>query len=132
MYLIMPQSILLSNGIVVDDVPAHLEPSYQPSIQSIHCVNNKLLVPLSLQGDISYFNIRTPTTDELDTCKKINTNEADWDQHSPSFHEQESNAEKIHNLNEYNPYGRYIYSCNRFQQTNATIIEPTLAKSHKH
>jgi len=116
------------NGIVVDDIPTHLAPSHQPSTHSIHCADDDLTLPLSLQGIISYFDTRTPTTEELDTCKWIIiTNENDWDPHSPSFQEREANAKEIHNMNEYRPHGRYIYSCNKHQQNNS--FKATIHKS---
>ncbi len=82
-----------------------------------------------------YSNTRTPTTDELDTCKwTIITSEADWDLHSPSFHEQELNAKEFHNLNEYNPYmvnrSIHVTDFNRPTHLKMQYIELTLARSH--
>ncbi len=116
----------------MDDIPTHLAPSYQPSTPSIYCVDDDVVVLLSLQGVISYFNTRTPTTEELDTCKWILiTSEEDWHPHFPTLQEQEADGKEIHNLNEYSPYGRCIYLCNRFQQISvfkATIHRANLSQ----
>jgi hypothetical protein len=62
---------LRANNIRVDDIPKHLAPHDQPSTHSIMCHDEDLTLPLSLKGIISYIDTRTPTQEELDTCKWI-------------------------------------------------------------
>jgi hypothetical protein len=89
--LLCPNQLRL-NGLIVDDVPQHLAPQNRPSSHSIQSLDDEFTLPLSLKGVISYFNTRTPTQEELDTCRWINlTNEHDWDPHSDTFQEQEEN-----------------------------------------
>jgi hypothetical protein len=102
------------NGIIVDDVPVHLAPPNHPSTHSINCTDDDIILPLSLHGVISYFHMRIPTQEELDTCQWITlTNESQWDPHSSSFQEQEESAKDVHHLRENSTHDRYINACNR-------------------
>jgi hypothetical protein len=79
-------------GLHVDDIPMHLAPSTKPSTHSIHCPDENFNIPLHLKGIFSYFPSRTPTREEVETCKHIHlTNEHVWDPHSNTFQEQENN-----------------------------------------
>ena len=81
---------LRSYGIIVDDIPIHLAPPNYPATHSIHCPEQDLQIPLSLMGVFSYFDTRTPTQEELDTCKwVILTDPNVWEPHSSSFQENE-------------------------------------------
>ncbi len=87
--LICPNQ-LRANGIIVDDVPIHLSPAWQPSTHSILSPEDDIRLPLALKGIISFIETHTPTQEELDTCKwVVLTSEASWDPHLTSFNENE-------------------------------------------
>jgi hypothetical protein len=87
--LLCPNQIR-ANGIIVDDVPLHLAHPTQPSTHSIYCPEDDIRIPLSLRGVISLIETRTPTQEELDTCKWVHlTSQSSWDPHSDSFSENE-------------------------------------------
>jgi len=58
-------------GVHVDDIPMHLAPDSKPSTHSVFCPDKNFNIPLQLKGVFSYFPSRTPTKDELETCKCI-------------------------------------------------------------
>jgi hypothetical protein len=88
-------------GITVDDTPMHLAPQSKPSSHSIHSQDEDFSIPLSLKGVFSYFESRTPTLDELSTCRRVQlTDEFSWDPHSETFQEQEINVIE-HNRGDY-------------------------------
>ena len=100
---------LRAHGVTVDDIPRHLAPPDRPSNHSIYCPDDELNIPLSLKGIISYFNSRTPTQEELNTCKwVILTDEHEWDPHSEFFQEQENNFQSLQNNHQI--HDRHIYS----------------------
>lgn len=73
-------------GIDVDDVSVPLAPINKPLTHSIYAPKEDFSIPLSLNGIISCFQTRTPTWQELDTCKwVIQTNHQTWDPHSEHF-----------------------------------------------
>ncbi len=77
----------------MDDIPVHLVPAHQPPTHSLYCPEEDIRLPLSLQGVISYFETRTPTPEEVESCTwVVLTDHREWDPHSDSFLEQESNA----------------------------------------
>jgi hypothetical protein len=85
-----------------------------------------MILPLSLKGVISYIDTRTPSQEELDTCKWITlTNEHDWDPHSEFFQEQENNFDALqdrhHHHNE-----RQIYSV--LSEYNQSRLHETIYK----
>jgi hypothetical protein len=117
---------LRTNNIMVDDIPKHLAPQSKPSTHSIICSNEDMILPLSLKGVISYIDTRTPSQEELDTCKWITlTNEHDWDPHSEFFQEQENNFDALqdrhHRHNE-----RQIYSV--LSEYNQSRLHETIYK----
>ena len=59
--LICPNQ-LRANGLIVDDVPVRYK---KDSTHSITAGN--LVIPLSSKGYVSYFNVRSPSDDEIDT-----------------------------------------------------------------
>lgn len=70
---------LRSYGVIVDDVPMHLSPEGKPSTHSIISSEDNRSIPMSMKGIISYFLSRTPTADELLTCKPVVlTDENSW------------------------------------------------------
>jgi hypothetical protein len=63
------------------------------SSHSIKIEDEKVETPLSLKGIISYFNVRTPTVDEIENLQHIElTSEAEWDPHSSHFEELEQES----------------------------------------
>jgi len=85
---------LRSNGIIVDDVQLHLShPSQPPSTHSIYVPEDDFRLPLVLSGVISMIETCTLMHEELDTCQWVTlTNDANWDQHSPTFQENKYRA----------------------------------------
>jgi predicted ATP-binding protein involved in virulence len=51
--LICPNQ-LRANGIIVDDVPIHLSPAWQPSTHSILATEDNIRFPVALKGVISF------------------------------------------------------------------------------
>jgi hypothetical protein len=116
---------LRKHGIIVNDCPKHLAPPNNPSSHSIICEDNgeALNISLNLNGVTSYFNTRTPTTYEIETCRCIHlTDEFSWDPHSDTFQEQEELFEDVMDLN-YNQENRQIYSVQ-------TMVEDVLLTEH--
>jgi len=68
--LICPNQ-LRARGLIVEDCPQHLSPRNRPSSHSIYEPNEDIRLPLSLKGVTLYFTTRTPTTYEIETCKRI-------------------------------------------------------------
>ncbi len=103
----MPNSLiypnqLRSNGLTVADCPKHLAPKNQPSSHSIYAPMEDLTIPLKLRGVTLFFATRTPTVHEVETCRWVYmTNKYDWDPHSDTYQEQESNYEELLNNPEY-------------------------------
>ncbi len=109
---------LRSHGIVVDDIPLHLAPASQPSTHSIYCQEDNLRLPLQLKWVISLLETRTPTRDELATCKWVTiTSESIWDPHSDSFAYNENLATQHESLLP-TKRDRTIYSLNTEQMTS--------------
>jgi uncharacterized lipoprotein YehR (DUF1307 family) len=75
-----------SNRLLVDDCPRHL--SGGKSTYSITVEN--LNIPLKLLGIMSYFDVKTPTMQELDNCQHFElTSSIEWEPYSPKFSEEE-------------------------------------------
>jgi hypothetical protein len=102
--LICPNQ-LRTNGITVEDCPKYLAPPDKPSTHSIYLPDEDKYLPLTLQGITSSFMTRTPTVEEIKTCKWITlSNEYEWDPHSTHFQEQEDNYNRRTTI----PYSRGI------------------------
>jgi uncharacterized protein YbaR (Trm112 family) len=72
--------------IDVDDVPVYLAPINKPSTHATYTTKDDFNIPLSLNGVISYFQTRTPTHQELETCKWIILRDPNtWEPHSENF-----------------------------------------------
>jgi hypothetical protein len=103
----MPNSLicpnqLRSNGLTVADCPKHLAPKNQPSSHSIYAPMEDLTIPLKLRGVTLFFATWTPTVHEVETCRWVYmTNKYDWDPHSDTYQEQESNYEELLNNPKY-------------------------------
>ena len=74
--LICPNQ-LRHNGLTVEDIPVRYDKKSSHSIK----IGN-LVIPLSSKDYISYFNIRKPEDDELDTLEELEMTGYDWDPHS--------------------------------------------------
>lgn len=84
------------NGVTVDDCPKHLAPRDNPSTHSIFIPDQQVRVPLRLVGPVSVFDTRTPTKEEIDTCKWVTlTNDEHWDPQSAMFNEEEEKVEYL-------------------------------------
>ncbi len=82
---------LRANGLVVDDVPKHLAPKDKLSCHAIYSPDDDFVIPSSMKGIFSCFETRTPTWDELETCRQVKfTNKFDWNPHSTDFQDQEN------------------------------------------
>lgn len=83
---------------------------------------------MKLQGVTSYFVTRTPTQNELDTCRWIHmTDEYSWDPHSDSFQYQEDAHREIEKADR-NNIDRDIYSINSRQANpNMSMIYSELS-----
>jgi hypothetical protein len=118
----MPNSLLCPNqlrynGICVDDCPKHLAPRDRPSSHSIYSVDDDFNIPLSLMGVTSYFVTRTPTTQEIETCKWITlTSENNWNPHSEHFSMQEESFQELKQFNDHTR-NRNIYQVGTKKQT---------------
>jgi hypothetical protein len=88
-------------GITVDDVPIHLAPKDRSSSHSIYSPDEDFSIPLTMNGVFSCFHSRTPTQEEIATCRHIKlTDEYSWNPSSDEFKEQEDNIIE-HNKGEY-------------------------------
>jgi len=78
------------NNLTIDDVPRHLS---KISTHSIIVHDEKLTIPLQLNGIIYYFNVRTPTIKEVENCAHIVlTSTEEWNPYSQHFITQEQEA----------------------------------------
>jgi len=68
---------LRHNGLIVEDVPVRYDKRSSHSIK----VGN-IVIPLSCKGYVSYFNVRKPMEDEIDSLEQLQMTGNDWDPHS--------------------------------------------------
>jgi hypothetical protein len=59
------------NGLIVRECPRHLDPTPDALSHTIQHPDEKLVIPLSCDGVISYFLYRKPTEEEFRTCARI-------------------------------------------------------------
>ncbi len=89
-YSLLCPNQLRHNNIIAEDVPRHLAPNPQTATHSI-------TILLQLNGVVSYFVTRSPTSQELEDCAWLMmTSDVEWDPHSDSFMLNER-AVKAHN-----------------------------------
>ncbi len=87
--LLNPNQMRL-NGVIVDDCPQHLSNPDRLSTHSIHFPAEGVRIPLEMDGVISRFATRVPTSEELNECQWLSlTGDQEWDPHSPLFNENE-------------------------------------------
>ncbi|MFN9980775.1 MAG: hypothetical protein ACK53Y_12695, partial [bacterium] len=66
------------------------------SSHSIKIEEEKIEIPLLLKGVISYFNVRTPTVEEIENLSHVElTLSSEWDPHSSIFEELEFDAQPL-------------------------------------
>ena len=83
------------NGIQVEDAPKHL--TQGNSSHSIVFPEEKVTVPLTMHGCLSYFNVRTPTQNEIDTCLNLiaTAENMEWNPYSEDFAKQELSYDTV-------------------------------------
>ena len=109
------------NGLEVDDIPKHLSPKHRESSHSIYFPEEKVRIPLELDGCISLFNIRTPTLHEINNCTTLAVTDHDtqWDPRSILFKEQEAAYESNDTILPTEAQDRVLYS----MQVNPCLSE---------
>jgi len=87
-HMLINPNQLRFNDVTVDDVPRHLS---KTSTHSIMIKEENLIIPLKLNGVISYFDARTPTLSEIENCQHvILTSPEEWNPYSNHFADCES------------------------------------------
>ena len=86
------------NGVLMDEVPKFLAPI---PIETMHAIQSKIpfdatclfIIPLKLNGETSYFEVRTPTQEEYEDQNilkiELMMEAPPWDLSSPDFSHQE-------------------------------------------
>jgi hypothetical protein len=79
------------NGLIVRECPRHLDPTPDVLSHTIQHPDEKLVIPLSCDGVISYFLYRKPTEEEFRTCARIEmTSDGPvWEPYATIFAERE-------------------------------------------
>jgi hypothetical protein len=100
-HILLNQNQMHAHGLVVNNCPKHL--SKGKSTHSIKVQGQDYSISLKLHGIMSYFDVQTPTKDELHNCPHIeltSTNE-EWELYSMQFAEEESKIEgaEVHHRN---------------------------------
>jgi hypothetical protein len=82
---------LRMNGIKVDECPRFLNDDRDDQSHSIYSPSEDFVLPLTLDGVISYFPSRKPTEKELQTCHRIvlTYDSPEWDLYAEDFRTQE-------------------------------------------
>jgi len=97
-------NMLRANGLIVQDVPVHLSHDGTSS--------HSIIIPLSLNGCFSSIPTRTPTMEEIETCRwLVLTNDAPWEPSTIPFSDYEEAA--IHAQLKGTPMARQLYSIAR-------------------
>jgi len=100
-HILLNQNQMRAHGLVVDDCPKHL--SEGKSTRSIIVQERDYSIALKLHGIMSYFDVQTPTKDELYNCPHIELTSAneEWEHSSTQFAEEESKNEnaEVHDKN---------------------------------
>jgi hypothetical protein len=135
-HLLLNPNQMKANGVEVDNIPMHL--SAGKSTHSILFPEAKYRIPLNLHGVISYFNIRTPTLQEINTCETLTLTSQgiEWQPYSPEVHEQELQYKSEFKGISILPISHESYSDNIMRQLNKLttkessleVNEATLAK----
>ncbi len=93
-HVLLNQNQMRTHGLIVDDCPKHLSKN-RISTHSITAEEHNLTIPLRLNGIISYFDVRTPTLEEINNCQhiEITSSEVEWEPYSTQFEENETTIE---------------------------------------
>ena len=84
--LICPNQ-LRSYGIDVYDTPRQFD---QTSVHAIVIPEEKLIIPLDLNGVVSYFATHKPSDNDLDNCRRVVlSSDVPWNPNDPMFEKQE-------------------------------------------
>jgi hypothetical protein len=103
-----------ANGVIVDDVPVHLSHNGATSHSLIFPEEDGFSIPLRLNGCFSMIPTRTPTLEEVETCKWIVlTNDAPWEPNAIPFQDREEAA--LHAQENGQPLPRQLYSVHQTQ-----------------
>ena len=86
---------LRSYGVKVNECPKQFDTSSPHSI-SVPRESGMLDIPLELDGIISFFAVRKPTSEELQHCDRLQcTSDNPWDPNSSDWNRKESDAKKV-------------------------------------
>ena len=83
---------LRDNGVVVHDTPTRYESTSSHALWAPLDDGTSFKIQLKSRGYVSYFNIRYPTDEELETCQHIVMTADTWDPESEEFEENERAA----------------------------------------
>jgi hypothetical protein len=111
-HVLLNPNQIRANGIEVDDVPRFLALKHRNSTHSIYFPEEKVRIPLDLDGCISFFNLRTPTCHEINNCTTlvVTSHDIEWDPRSPVFKEQEDAHEANESILPIESQDRILYS----------------------
>jgi hypothetical protein len=124
-----------SNGVEVDDIPRHLAPRNKESTHSLYFPEEKVCIPLELDGCISLSNVRTPALHEIDNCTtlSVTSHDIEWDPRSLIFKEYEDAYESNDNILPMESQDRIIYSMrvNPYLSDDTDLIDMTTKIHHR-
>jgi hypothetical protein len=85
------------SGVEVDDTPKFLAPKDGSSPHMIYFPEEKVQVPLNMEGCLSIFNVQTPTLYEIYNCTTLTLtdHEAGWDPRSLHFKWEEDSFDDL-------------------------------------
>jgi hypothetical protein len=89
-HILLNQNQMKAHGLTVEDCPKHL--SKGKSRHAIILEENDYEIPLKLHGKRLYFNVRTPTKQELLNCIHVDITSPtiEWEPYSNTFAEEEA------------------------------------------
>ena len=120
--LICPNQ-LRHNGLKVDETPTQFN---KESAHAISIPDNGLVIPMSIQGTVSYFEARKPNDIDLETGEWVRMTHHDtWDPHSDHFRVAEENARQHRRTTA--SISRHEDSRLRMERAEETAITPTTA-----
>jgi hypothetical protein len=91
-HILLNPNQMRSFNIIGEDIPKHISTK---STHSFIINEENLTIPMKLNGIISYFNVRTPTLDEIENCQHVVMTPVDeWNPCSSHFEELEDKIER--------------------------------------
>ena len=119
-------------GLVVQDIPRQFDPN---STHSIYLPGSEIVLPLELDGIISFFCTRQPTQNEIETCARFDlTASARWHPYSGRFAEQEK-ACSVFDVPDRTPDERLVglaTACVPIHRDDGDLAVRLIAKVHIH